>query len=395
MSGLKINTDQCVGCSQCIQPCPVEALEMIGGKAYENGNCIYCGICVNACPVNAITIEKSKKENGDVSHHGIWVFVEYDREGVLPVSYELISEGRRLANTQQETLSVILVGEGANRFINGFNQYGVDQIYAINGDFHIYEKEHGVANAIIEITKKLKPNILLIGATAYGRSLAPRVAASVNTGLTADCTELKINVETGLLEQTRPAFGGNLMATITCPNHRPQMATVRPGVMTIQEVASQKPKVISIPFNWSTDYGITLLSTHYEKDTHSLREADFILVAGKGVGSAKNLKLIKQLADKLGASLGVSRPLVDLGWSEYQYQIGQTGISIAPKRLIAFGISGAIQHLAGISKAETIIAINTDAEAPIFGIADYQVVGDCVEIAKQLIEAIDQKKSLI
>ena len=240
-----------------------------------------------------------------------------------------------------------------------------------------------------------KPEILLLGATGFGRSLAPRIAARVKTGLTADCTILEIDHETGLLHQTRPAFGGNLMATIVCPGHRPQMATVRPGIMPVQDPDfSREGQIISMEYEDSIEKKIKLMEEILAPEVKTIADAEIIVAVGRGIGSQKNMALAEKLASLIGGSLGVSRPLVDIGWGNHKNQIGQTGSSISPKLLISCGISGAIQHLAGISGAENIIAINTDPEAPIFNTAHYKVVGDCVEILKKMITSIEETGSL-
>ena len=237
------------------------------------------------------------------------------------------------------------------------------------------------AHCISQWLCQLQPEIVLFGATPLGRSLAPRIAARVQTGLTADCTVLAIDPETGLLRQTRPAFGGNLLATIVCPQHRPQMATVRPGVLSALPFDGTRcGETVRTNLREACKAPVTMLSHMPHPPVSDLREARIILSVGRGIGSQKNVKMARALAHKLGAQLGVSRPLVDAGWGEAHEQIGQTGHSVAPDLLIACGISGAIQHLAGIGRAKRVIAINSDPDAPIFSVADVGIVADCLDV---------------
>ena len=269
---------------------------------------------------------------------------------------------------------------------------GADEVLACRDERLRQNDAEVYARLICDLVAERKPEAILYGATAFGRELAPGVAVRLQTGLTADCTVLSMDAETGLLQQTRPAFGGNLMATIVCPNHRPQMATVRPGIFkapdfdygrsgTITQVAlaeDVKARVeISIP---AEEWG----------QQASIADAERLVVVGRGIGSKKNLPLMRKLAEALGAELGCTRPVVEAGWLEYRHQIGQTGVSGAPKLLVSIGVSGAIQHLAGIGGAECVIAINEDPDAPIFGAAQYKVVGDAVEVVEELLAQLER-----
>ena len=232
-----------------------------------------------------------------------------------------------------------------------------------------------------------KPEIILYGATAFGRELAPGVAVRLQTGLTADCTVLDIDPATGLLQQTRPAFGGNLMATIECPRHRPQMATVRPGIFAAPQadaLHAERGRITQVALADAWQPSVRVDAIEHAGATDVITDADVLVVAGRGIGSKKNLAVAQRLADALGGKLGCTRPLVESGWLEYWHQVGQTGVSVSPKLLISLGVSGAIQHVAGTGGAQTVIAVNEDPDAPIFGSATYRVVGDCVEVAREL-----------
>lgn len=387
MAGLKIDQEKCVGCGLCVKSCAANALNIENKKAVVNDNCVLCGICVDSCSFQALSIEKEQSEEIDLSkYNGIWVFAEQHMGKVLPVAYELLGKGEKLARQRDCKLTALLFGKDVASEAQKLIAYGADQVLLCEDDRLADNLDENYVELFDKLLNKYKPEILLFGATGFGRSIAPRVAARVRTGLTADCTLLEIDSETGLLQQTRPAFGGNLMATIVCPNHRPQMATVRPGVMSaLESNDSRKGKVIPVSMPKQEIENIELLEQILTPEIDTIADAQIIVSAGRGIGSQKNLALVHQLAELLGGTVGVTRPLVDIGWSEYKYQIGQTGSTVAPKLLITCGISGAIQHLAGISGAETIIAINSDPDAPIFSVAHYKVVGDCVEILKKLI----------
>ena len=393
MKGLNINKSFCIGCGNCVSGCPQSALFIENGKAVVNDElCVMCGMCVDSCPVGAMSIQKDKNitpaAKGDV-----WVFAEISNGKIHDCAKELIGKARELADDLDADASAVLIG-GADVLPLSAElcHYGADIVIAVTGDKYenIFEEEY--AEILAKLIEDKKPEILMLGATEFGRSLAPRVAARVGTGLTADCTILEIDRETRLLRQTRPAFGGNLMATIVCPNHRPQMATVRQGVFPMpQEDKSRKTAIEQYQPDVSESLKEVISVIKAEAEVKSISDAEIIVSAGRGIGSKKNLALVRELAELLGGEYGVTRPLVDLGWSEYMHQIGQTGVSVAPRLLIACGISGAIQHLSGMAGAETVVAINTDKDAPIFARADYAVVGDCVEVLKELIAQLKSK----
>ena len=391
--GIEIKKDLCVGCGACVGSCGNGALE-IGGDGYAvvNDNCVMCGMCVDACPMGAISLEKEDNGNDITAYHGIWVFAQQSEGTILPVAYELLGKGRELADQLGEELTAVIFGHELKN-LESLIHAGADKVLVADDPKLGFAMDLPYAELLTKLIRERKPTIVLYGATAFGRSMAPRVAATVRTGLTADCTILAIDPETKLLQQTRPAFGGNLMATIKCPNTRPQMATVRPGVMpAMAPDTSRKGEIEYLKDLNIADTAVKLLNTIYEITSDKITDYDLLVVAGKGIGAKKNMKLVKRLAELLGGNYGVSRPLIDGGWAEYKHQVGQTGCSVAPKILISLGVSGAIQHLAGIGGADTIIAVNTDPEAPIFNVAKYAVVGDCIEFMQTMIAKLEAEQ---
>lgn len=379
-------SDSCIGCGLCIGSCPSEALKLEGGRAaVDPDRCILCGLCFESCPVGAISPADKEKRSFD-SYNGVWVFIEQAGGKPLAVGFELLNKGRELADSKGTSLTALFFGPGVSGVAGELIAGGADSVILCDDVSLSNNLELPYTALISGLIEARRPDILLFGATAFGRSLAPRVAARVRTGLTADCTELGIDPKSGLLLQTRPAFGGNLMATIVTEHARPQMATVRPGVFPAGKPDPGRKGTVTFAEAPRSDERVQLLKTRPEDAAAGISDAEIIVSAGKGIGSQKNLKLVRQFAELIGGELGVTRPLVDMGWSEYRRQIGQTGTSVSPKLLITLGVSGAIQHLAGIGGAETVIAVNADPDAPIFTRADYKIVGDCVEILKELIK---------
>jgi len=397
MSKIVINAEKCLGCGACVKTCTAGALSVDADANAKNklgklakvdaGLCTLCSSCLSGCKFGAISMQLDTA--ADLSDwHGVFVFAETGEEGFLPVAFELLGKGRELADDRNTKLTAVcacscekcseeLIARGADRVIMIPVQEGAKGV------------EESYAEALCRLINKEKPEIVLFGATMFGRSLAPAVAAGLRTGLTADCTVLSIDKETGLLHQTRPAFGGNLMATIICPKHRPQMATVRPGIMkALEPDAKRTGETVKAESPAKAVDGIALLEILKAEKTESIRDAKVIFDCGRGIGSKKNLKLVKELCDKLGASYGCSRPLVDTGLCEYPHQIGQTGCTVAPDVLVCLGVSGAIQHLAGISQAKLVIAVNNDPDAPIFAAAHYKIVADCMDVVKDLLAAL-------
>lgn len=392
MAGLLIDADKCVGCGRCAKACANNGIRFEGEKrarrAVPTGDCVYCGSCVDACPVGAIRIERGESTGtaGLASYSGIWVFCQTDAAGaVAPVAFELLGRARELAASRGCDVSAVL-GEGGDAPGGNAAQLiaaGADHVLACKDDRLAQNDAECYARLICDLARERKPEIILYGATNFGRELAPGVAVRLQTGLTADCTVLQMDEETGLLHQTRPAFGGNLMATIMCPSFRPQMATVRPGVFKAPEPdRGRSGTVEEVALAVDARPRVQILERAVPSDEGSIADAERLVVVGRGIGGKKNLKLVREFAAAIGAEIGCTRPVVEAGWLEYRHQVGQTGVSVAPKLLVSLGVSGAIQHLAGISGAERVVAVNEDPDAPILGAAQYSVVGDCVEFMR-------------
>lgn len=390
---VKVIKEKCVGCGACTRVCPFDAIQMVDKKAVITDKCTACGACIEKCPVKAIYKEETRKRGVNVDEYrGVWVFAEQRNGKLLSVAIELVGEGRKIANELGTELTAILLGNKVDDLADQLVKYGADKvIYADSELLNVYTTE-GYSKVIFDLIKERKPEILLIGATTVGRDLGPRLSARVHTGLTADCTKLDVDKENRRLMMTRPAFGGNLMATIICPDHRPQMSTVRPGVMEKAKYVEDRKGTVEKIAPALTDADIrakVVEAVKSEKAIVPLEEAPIIVSGGRGLGNAEGFKLIEQLANKLGGVVGASRATVDAGWIDHSHQVGQTGKTVRPNLYIACGISGAIQHLAGMQDSKCIIAINKDKDAPIFKVADYGIVGDLYDVIPQLIEALD------
>lgn len=405
MSGLMVDAARCVGCKRCERACAFGGIVVEGRLARPTDACTLCGGCVEACPVDAISIERD--EAGERSgrnlsaYRDIWVIAQVDAEGaLLPVVFELVGKALELAKVRGGQVVAVLGEAGrAPRQAERLAATGVAEVIHTVDERLAHADAEVFAQWICALAEERRPEAMLFGATAFGRELAPRVAVRLQTGLTADCTALDIDPETGALLQTRPAFGGNLMATIECSAHRPQMATVRPGVFAA-------PERVTAGAGTGADLAVGIITQAplapevaprvavlgIEPVTGgSIAQAERLVVVGRGIGSKKNLPLMERLAELLHAELGCTRPLVEAGWLDYAHQVGQTGAAVAPKLLVSIGVSGAIQHLAGIGGAETVVAINEDAAAPIFGVADYAVVGDAIEVVTELVAQLEAR----
>ncbi|HSW58236.1 MAG TPA: FAD-binding protein [Dehalococcoidales bacterium] len=388
---IKIIAEKCTACAVCVNSCPFGVLSIRDNKIIIGEGCNLCGACRDECPAEAIRLEESTiKAPVSPDHRGIWVFAE-QREGIIKgVSFELLAKARELAGGIDATVSAVCFGadiKDVDKLIAG----GADYVYLVKNPELAANPEDVLTVQFSQLIQKYQPEIVLAGATALGRSFIPRVAAAVKCGLTADCTGLEMDLEKRQLLQTRPTFGGNIMATIICPSSRPQMATVRPRTFKKNPPDStRKGQIITLDLDKEAVTSRTRLISFVEDVSEKIKldEADIIVSGGRGLGKPENFRLINELAEAMGAAVGSSRPPVDDGWIGYSHQVGQTGKTVAPRLYIACGISGSVQHMAGMQTAETIVAINNDPSAPIFEIATYGLVGDLFKIVPLLIEQL-------
>ncbi|MCB5230286.1 MAG: electron transfer flavoprotein subunit alpha [Candidatus Cloacimonas sp.] len=394
---IEVIVSKCVGCGLCLKACAYDAI-VIENKTAEiiADKCTLCGACVSACPFDAIFIRKDQQVavNKD-DYKGIWVFAEQRDGNLAPVVLELLGKGSELAAVKEVELSAVLIGHNVEGLAKELIAYGADKVIAVDQPELEHFNDQLYTKVLTEISEKYKPEIILAGATVIGRSFIPRVAVELHTGLTADCTGLAIDEENGNLLQTRPAFGGNIMATILTPNHRPQMATVRHKVMDpLPKDNERTGTVINETIDLSKyDNKTKYISfEHDETQTLNIAEANLVISGGRGLKEKKNFAMIEELAKVLGAAVGASRAAVDAEWVSYPHQVGQTGKTIKPRVYVACGISGAIQHLAGMQSSDYIIAINKDPDAPIFKAADLGIVGDIFEILPKLTKKFQLKE---
>jgi len=394
---LIIESDKCTACGICETSCAFGAITVQGDVAVVNESCTLCGACVENCPVAALRIEiADKRRQDDIgTYSGIMVFAEYRHGNVAPVSYELLGIGRKLADQRGVKLSAVLPGGKVAPYADALIAAGADMVFLAEHPVLEHFREDIYAAVLEQVIRDQKPEVVLAGATAIGRSVIPYVATSLDAGLTADCTRLEIRKEDGVLLQTRPAFGGNIMATIECPDTRPQMATVRPKVMAPAEPdPSRKGEVfqVQLPEKCVLSKVEVLDSVINTDDRVNIQEVETLVAGGRGLDSEKGFALIRELANELGGAVAASRAAVDAGWIPYPHQVGQTGKTVSPKLYIACGISGAVQHAVGMQSAEIVVAINRDCNAPIFNIATYGVVGDLYEVIPRLIKRLQEIK---
>ncbi|MGE5310419.1 MAG: FAD-binding protein [Nitrospirota bacterium] len=391
-----IEKEKCVACGACVDACPQGAIAMAEEIAQVDDRCNLCGLCVDACAYEAIRLPEinAPKTEGVQAYHGVWVAGEQHDGQVHPVTHELLGAGRKLADKLGVELAVVLMGEGLATAGKELVGYGADRVYLVEDLALVPFTDEIHAKVLAELVQAKKPEILLAGATATGRSYIPRVAAALRTGLTADCTGLEIG-DDRVLYQTRPAFGGNVMATIICPNRRPQMATVRPRVMRKPTFDSQRRGVLET-FTPSPAALLSrvkvVTSVKDAQETTPLSEADVVVTGGRGLQKPENFKLIRELALLINGAVGASRSVVDEGWMPYSHQVGQTGKTVSPKLYMACGVSGAIQHVVGMQGSEIIVAVNKDPHAPIFDVADYGVVADLFEFLPALIRRLKEER---
>lgn len=419
---IRVIEDKCKGCKLCLKACPFEAIDMVGKLAVINEKCTACGQCIEACPFKAIEKTPEKEDSIDISaYKDVWVYVEQRAGKLMNVALELLGEGCKLSKEIGDCkVCALLVGHNTDHLITELYSYGADVVYQIDDPLLKNFTTDGYTKVMTDAINHYKPEIVLFGATHIGRDLAPRVAARLDTGLTADCTRLDIKTDNYInyleknttldttslksnpdninLKQTRPAFGGNIMATIICPKRRPQMSTVRPGVMQkLEKDETKKGELIKVDYQLSEkDIRTEVVEVvKAAKELVSLTDAEIICSGGRGLGDPSGFKLIKEFADKVGGVVGSSRAAVDAGWIEQAHQVGQTGTTVKPRIYFACGISGAIQHLAGMQTSDIIVAINKDPDAPIFEVADYGIVGDLYKIVPQIIEEWENAENLL
>ena len=394
MAELRILTDECTGCGICESVCPFDAIEVVDGIAEVNEKCNLCGACVEECPVEAIVLERPEAAEVDLSaYQGVWVWVEQFEGRAASISWEMLGQGRKIADQLDAQLTACLLGHEVEAVAEQAIQYGADRVFLLDDPTLAEVRTESYSRALVDLVRQHKPEIFLLGASARGRDLAGAVATELYTGLTADCTGLDIDPDTGLLRQTRPAFGGNIMATILCPNHRPQMATVRHRVFEVPDPGpGRKGEIIRIDAPMTEEQiANKVVDFLREEGQVNLADARIIVSGGRGVGGPEGFAPVRELAEVLGGAVGASRAAVDAGWIPYAHQVGQTGRTVRPDIYIACGISGAIQHLAGMQTSQIIVAINRDPEAPIFGVATYGIVGDLFEIVPALTEQFRKK----
>ena len=392
MTGIRYNARACDLCQKCVQKCPFDALRIEAGGVTVNEKCRMCGVCVKVCPQHAITFEQ--KPSRDAAEKSRWrdilVYAEQENSEIHPVTYELIGEARRLAAKVGYTVSAVLVGgPGAAEAAEKLLPYGVKDVFVYEHPGFAGFKADCYADAMADCIAQMHPSVVLIGATALGRSLAPRLSVRFHTGLTADCTRLDIRPSTDLV-QVRPAFGGNVMAQILIADARPQFATVRYRVMDrAAKVPNPTGRIVPMEVTDAmARSGIEVLEVAPLVKEKSIEEEDVLVVAGRGVKNGDGVALVRRLAQALGGQLCFTRPMAESGLGDNAHQIGLSGRTVRPKLIITCGVSGAIQFAAGMNGSECIVAINSDPDALIFNIANYCIVDDLFAVVPALLEQL-------
>jgi len=395
MALLKVISDRCTGCGLCVKECPYGAIEVVERVAVIKETCTDCGACIESCKFEALYIERRRpRQVCDPSQYqGVWVFIEHEEGRIAHVSLELLGKGGELAQALSAELCAMVLGNAIDPVVQEAFKFGAEKVYCVEDPMLEGYRTDPYVRAASHLVRTYKPEIILLGATTNGRDFAGALATELGTGLTADCTGLEIDPDRRLLIQTRPAFGGNIMATIICPDHRPQMATVRHKVMKKGHPDPARRGEVIVERVSLQDPRARIIEIRHEMGQEvNLAEADIIVSGGRGLGKPEHFSVIRELARELGAAVGASRAAVDAGWIPAYHQVGQTGKTVCPKLYIACGISGAIQHLAGMSSSDTIVAINKDPDAPIFHIADYGIVGDLFEVVPAMIKVLREGK---
>jgi electron transfer flavoprotein alpha subunit len=398
-----INLEKCIGCRKCVKVCPVEALEMVFPAGASQGSRIEVKPGVSdLSPLTSRDWKTPPIGSGlrtplsePSAWRGVWVFVEHTEGRANPVSWELLGAGKKLAHDLSGDLAAVIMGHHVEHLAAEAFGYGADKAYVMDNPVFKQYRTKPYLDAFVHLARKYHPEIVLIGATGLGRDLSGAIATALSTGLTADCTGLAIDPTSRLLEQTRPAYGGNVLATILTEHARPQMASVRPKVMTMLPYEQgRKGELIpeSIPLREEEIVTKIIEVTTIQCETDlDITASDIIVSGGRGMMDQANFRLLEELAALLGGTVGASRSAVDAGWAPYERQVGQTGKTVRPKLYIACAISGAIQHLVGMLNSEHIIAINSDRNAPIFEVAHLGIVGDVFEIIPPVIKALRSK----
>ncbi|OQB27751.1 MAG: Acryloyl-CoA reductase electron transfer subunit beta [Chloroflexi bacterium ADurb.Bin180] len=388
MALLEINREECIGCGACVDACPFGALRLVDNIAEVDDKCTACGACLEVCPVSALSLPErpQAKEEGLAGYQGVWTWVEQFQGQACSISWEMLGQGRKLADQRKTSLTACVLGHNVEHIGREAIAYGADRVFLIDDATLGVYRTLPYADALVKLVRQFKPEIFLLGASSRGRDLAGSVATELYTGLTADCTGLDIDEQTNLLRQTRPAFGGNIMATIICPNYRPQMSTVRHRVFEMPVAdAARQGQIVSVAAGMDEgQIASKVVEFITEQGEVNLADAKIIVSGGRGVGGPDGFGPIRELAEVLGGAVGSSRAAVDAGWIPYAHQVGQTGRTVRPDLYIACGISGAVQHLAGMGTAKVIVAINKDPEAPIFSMANYGIVGDLFQLVPAL-----------
>ena len=389
-----IETATCIGCQKCVKICPAEALEMFFSAAEQK---ILDELAASAVPPEEeIDPEAAALARKLAQYRGVWVFVEQTEGEAAKVSWELLGVGAGLAATLGVELCALVVGENVDHLCRQAFAHGAAKAYLLDAPVYYHYRTEAYVEGCCHLIEKYKPEVILMGATGMGRDLAGAIATRVGTGLTADCTGLSIDDKRNLM-QTRPAFGGNIMATIMCDKYRPQMSTVRPNVMPMPELREGAEGIIirdpfTVPEESVLTKVIEIIRDSHSKNAVDLTGAEFIVSGGRGMMAPENFALLQELADELGGVVGASRSAVDAGWMPGDRQVGQTGKTVRPKIYIACGISGAIQHLVGMQDSDMVIAINRDATAPIFEVATYGIIGDLFQIVPAITAKIREMK---
>lgn len=394
MDLIRFNAARCDLCGTCIRDCPFGALSM-GERGIEVGEtCRMCGLCVRRCPHKAITFEQKAGAVDKRQWRDFLIFVEQERGDIHPVAYELIGEARKMAPKVGYKVNCVLVGgEGTAQNAEKLLPYGVDTVYVYEHPGFAGFKADCYADAVADCIANTQPSSVLIGATSLGRSLAPRLSTRYHTGLTADCTTLDIQPNTDMV-QIRPAFGGNIMAQILIANSRPQFATVRYRVMDRAKRVDKPTGIVARceVTEAMVHSGIEVISSTLIEKKKTIEEAERIVAIGRGVRNEEGVELCRQLAQALGAQLAFTRPMVEQGVGDQLHQIGLSGHTVRPKLIITCGVSGAIQFTSCMNSAETIVAINSDPNAQIFGVVSYCIVDDLYQVVPKLTQLLQERK---